>query len=216
MVNQNRFSWTFKYNDSLLNFPHQSFFPPTTTVSQSFPSILRSFPPASRDLLSFHTFTLFTCSFGNDSTYFLSVGRPCPFFRFGPPYGKAYGDEPQSSCFPRGSAARRYRHSRSQWCGDQGPYQSRLPMVLGKLTYLFQTSNGQCLFVDELSGDFRANLTPIQQAACNGSQGQLWDVITSGKHNNVPGFALIVNTLVSYFCTKIRNRCSIIRRLKPA
>ncbi|KAA8563943.1 hypothetical protein EYC84_011946 [Monilinia fructicola] len=57
------------------------------------------------------------------------------------------------------------------------------------------TSSGQCLFVDELSGDFRANLTPIQVAACDGSTGQLWDVLTSGKHNNVAGSMLVVNTL---------------------
>ncbi|TGO25592.1 hypothetical protein BPAE_0077g00400 [Botrytis paeoniae] len=57
------------------------------------------------------------------------------------------------------------------------------------------TSSGQCLFVDELSGDFRANLTPIQIAACGGSTGQLWDVLTSGKHNNVAGSMLVVNTL---------------------
>ncbi|QSZ29274.1 hypothetical protein DSL72_003786 [Monilinia vaccinii-corymbosi] len=56
-------------------------------------------------------------------------------------------------------------------------------------------SSGQCLFVDELSGDFRANLTPIQVAACDGSTGQLWDILTSGKHNNVAGSMLIVNTL---------------------
>ncbi|KAJ8068119.1 hypothetical protein OCU04_003691 [Sclerotinia nivalis] len=57
------------------------------------------------------------------------------------------------------------------------------------------TSSGQCLFVDELSGDFRANLTPIQVAACDGSTGQLWDVLTSGKHNDVAGSMLVVNTL---------------------
>ncbi|KAF7897688.1 uncharacterized protein EAF01_008654 [Botrytis porri] len=57
------------------------------------------------------------------------------------------------------------------------------------------TSSGQCLFVDELSGDFRANITPIQIAACDGSTGQLWDVLTSGKHNNVAGSMLVVNTL---------------------
>ncbi|RQM06594.1 hypothetical protein DH86_00001219 [Scytalidium sp. 3C] len=32
-------------------------------------------------------------------------------------------------------------------------------------------------------------------APCNGSTGQAWDVITAGKHNNVPGAILIVNTL---------------------
>ncbi|TGO62585.1 hypothetical protein BOTNAR_0111g00020 [Botryotinia narcissicola] len=57
------------------------------------------------------------------------------------------------------------------------------------------TSSGQCLLVDELSGDFRANLTPIQIAACDGSTGQLWDVLTSGKHNNLAGSMLVVNTL---------------------
>ncbi|KIW31843.1 uncharacterized protein PV07_03436 [Cladophialophora immunda] len=58
-----------------------------------------------------------------------------------------------------------------------------------------KTSDGQCLFVDELSGDFRANLTPIQVAACNGSTGQQWDIITAGKHDDQPGTMLIVSTL---------------------
>ena len=61
-----------------------------------------------------------------------------------------------------------------------------------------QSSDGQCLFVDELSGDFRANLTPIQVAACDGSAGQSWDVITAGKHDDQPGTMLIVSTLVSH------------------
>jgi hypothetical protein len=56
------------------------------------------------------------------------------------------------------------------------------------------------LFVDELSGDFRANLTPIQIAACDGSEGQLWDIITSGTHNDQVGKMLVVNTLVSAMC----------------
>lgn len=59
-----------------------------------------------------------------------------------------------------------------------------------------QTSDGQCLFVDPTSGDFRENLTPVQTAACNGSTSQQWDIITAGVHNNVPGAALIVSTLV--------------------
>jgi len=59
-----------------------------------------------------------------------------------------------------------------------------------------QTSDGKCLAIDELSGDFRANLTPIQVAACGG-KGQSWDVITSGLHNNIAGKMLVVNTLVS-------------------
>ncbi|KAH8749268.1 hypothetical protein BGZ57DRAFT_138624 [Hyaloscypha finlandica] len=57
------------------------------------------------------------------------------------------------------------------------------------------TSTGQCLFINELSGDFRANLNPIQVGACDGSQGQLWDVITKGKHNDQAGTMLLVNTL---------------------
>ncbi|OAP60872.1 hypothetical protein AYL99_05874 [Fonsecaea erecta] len=56
-----------------------------------------------------------------------------------------------------------------------------------------KTSDGQCLFVDELSGDFRANLTPIQVGACNGSIAQQWDIITAGKHDNQPGSMLIVS-----------------------
>ncbi|KAF5373745.1 hypothetical protein D9758_000706 [Tetrapyrgos nigripes] len=60
------------------------------------------------------------------------------------------------------------------------------------------TSDGQCLTVDPLSGDFRENLIPIQFAACNGSQSQQWDVITEGKHiTNQPGFALIVSSLTN-------------------
>ncbi|KAG9233460.1 hypothetical protein BJ875DRAFT_44420 [Amylocarpus encephaloides] len=58
-----------------------------------------------------------------------------------------------------------------------------------------KTSTGQCLFVNELSGDFRANLTPVQVAACDGSTGQQWDVITSGTHNDAAGTMLLVNTL---------------------
>lgn len=58
-----------------------------------------------------------------------------------------------------------------------------------------KTSTGQCLSVNELSGDFRANLTPIQIAACDGSAGQAWDVITAGKHDDQAGTMLVVNTL---------------------
>ena len=58
------------------------------------------------------------------------------------------------------------------------------------------TSSGQCLFVDELSGDFRANLTPVQVATCEGSPGQGWDVITSGEHDDQLGAMLVVSTLV--------------------
>lgn len=57
-----------------------------------------------------------------------------------------------------------------------------------------KTSDGKCLFVDKLSGDFRANLTPVQVATCGTTDGQGWDVITSGKHNDQNGQALIVST----------------------
>ncbi|EKD17756.1 uncharacterized protein L3040_008058 [Drepanopeziza brunnea f. sp. 'multigermtubi'] len=58
-----------------------------------------------------------------------------------------------------------------------------------------KTSDGKCLFVNELSGDFRANLNPIQVAPCDGSMGQRWDVISKGKHNDQVGTILLVNTL---------------------
>ncbi|KIM20762.1 hypothetical protein M408DRAFT_12904 [Serendipita vermifera MAFF 305830] len=61
-----------------------------------------------------------------------------------------------------------------------------------------KTSTGQCFSVDPLSGDFRANLTPVQLVSCDsGSANQKWDVITAGKHNNIPGFALVVSTLTN-------------------
>lgn len=59
-----------------------------------------------------------------------------------------------------------------------------------------KTSDGQCLFVVSGSGDFRENLTPVQVGKCDGSDGQKWDVITKGVHNNRPGTALIVSALV--------------------
>lgn len=62
---------------------------------------------------------------------------------------------------------------------------------------MIQTSSGLCFAVDPLSGDFRENLTPVQLLPCNGTQGQQWDVITAGVHNDVPGTALIVSSLVS-------------------
>jgi hypothetical protein len=52
--------------------------------------------------------------------------------------------------------------------------------------------------VDELSGDFRANLTPIQIKACDGSAGQKWDIITKGVHNDQPGEMLVVSSLVRH------------------
>ncbi|GAB0134138.1 hypothetical protein EsDP_00002521 [Epichloe bromicola] len=58
-----------------------------------------------------------------------------------------------------------------------------------------KTADGKCLFVDKLSGDFRANLTPVQIATCGTTDGQGWDVITSGKHNDQQGRIAIVSTL---------------------
>ncbi|KAI1465124.1 uncharacterized protein F4812DRAFT_466578 [Daldinia caldariorum] len=60
-----------------------------------------------------------------------------------------------------------------------------------------RTSDGRCLFVDELSGDFRANLTPIQVAECGATDGQEWDIITAGKHNNAENSMLVVSTLTN-------------------
>jgi len=42
-------------------------------------------------------------------------------------------------------------------------------------------------------------LTPVQIKPCesDGSTGQKWDVITAGKHNDQPGFALIVSGQVT-------------------
>lgn len=62
---------------------------------------------------------------------------------------------------------------------------------------MLQTSSGKCLFVDELSGDSSANLTPIQVAACGSTAGQGFDVITQGKHNDAEDSILIVSTLAS-------------------
>ncbi|PFH58706.1 hypothetical protein XA68_13322 [Ophiocordyceps unilateralis] len=57
------------------------------------------------------------------------------------------------------------------------------------------TADGRlCLSVDRLSGDSRANMTPVQLESCRKTRRrQRWDVITSGIHNNQPGQALIVS-----------------------
>lgn len=57
-----------------------------------------------------------------------------------------------------------------------------------------QTSDGKCLSVDKLSGDFRANLTPIKVEQCGSTDGQGWDIITAGKHISAPQSMLIVST----------------------
>ncbi|KAI1809553.1 hypothetical protein GGS20DRAFT_281297 [Poronia punctata] len=62
---------------------------------------------------------------------------------------------------------------------------------------LIKTADGQCLSVNKLSGDFRANLTPVQIAECGSTDGQNWDIITNGKHNNAPNAMLVVNTLTN-------------------
>jgi hypothetical protein len=73
------------------------------------------------------------------------------------------------------------------------------------ITSFSQTSDGQCLSVDLLSGDFRANLTPVQVTSCNSTAGQKWDIITSGKNNNQEGAMLVVSTLVSVLHSHVRD-----------
>ncbi|RYC59311.1 hypothetical protein CHU98_g6885 [Xylaria longipes] len=63
---------------------------------------------------------------------------------------------------------------------------------------LIKTADDRCLFVDELSGDFRANLTPIQVADCGSTDGQEWDIITNGKHNNAAKSMLITNACFNF------------------
>jgi hypothetical protein len=58
-----------------------------------------------------------------------------------------------------------------------------------------KTSDGRCLFSDPLAGDFRANLAPIFLGECGSTDGEGWDVITAGEHNDQPGNALFVSTL---------------------
>ncbi|KAK7752549.1 hypothetical protein SLS62_005517 [Diatrype stigma] len=62
-----------------------------------------------------------------------------------------------------------------------------------------KTFDGKCLFVDKLSGDFRANLTPIQVTDCDSdsTDGQGWDVIVNGTHNDIEDSMLVVSTLPS-------------------
>ncbi|KAJ7885094.1 hypothetical protein B0H14DRAFT_3432035 [Mycena olivaceomarginata] len=60
-----------------------------------------------------------------------------------------------------------------------------------------KSSDGQCLSVDATSGDFRENLTPITVQACDGSDGQKFDFITKGLHNDQDGKTLIVSSLTN-------------------
>ncbi|KAL2182030.1 uncharacterized protein P884DRAFT_274468 [Thermothelomyces heterothallicus CBS 202.75] len=58
-----------------------------------------------------------------------------------------------------------------------------------------KTSDGKCLFVDGLSGNFRANVTPVQVADCGSTGGQGWNIVTAGRHVKGDNVMLIVNTL---------------------
>ncbi|KUI56975.1 hypothetical protein VP1G_04327 [Cytospora mali] len=60
-----------------------------------------------------------------------------------------------------------------------------------------KTFDGKCLFVDKLSGDSRANLTPVKVADCGSTDGQRWDIIIDGKHINAAESMLIVSTLTN-------------------
>jgi hypothetical protein len=62
------------------------------------------------------------------------------------------------------------------------------------------TGDGRCLSVDLLGGDFRANLAPLQVADCGTTNGQGWDAIVRGKHNDQAGTTLLVSTLVRFVC----------------
>ncbi|KAF7363748.1 Sugar transporter [Mycena sanguinolenta] len=59
-----------------------------------------------------------------------------------------------------------------------------------------KTSDGQCLEVIPGTGDSRNNLVPVNIAPCDGSAEQQWDVITAGVHNDTPGTALFVSSLI--------------------
>jgi hypothetical protein len=64
--------------------------------------------------------------------------------------------------------------------------------------------NGQCLSVDPTAGDFRQNLIPVALVDCAGTDGEKWDVITAGKHNNAKGAVIIVSSLVSFLPRMMR------------
>ncbi|KAF7348481.1 hypothetical protein MVEN_01365500 [Mycena venus] len=58
-------------------------------------------------------------------------------------------------------------------------------------------STGSCLTVDETAGDFRENLIPVAVKDCDGSDGQKFDLITKGVHNDQAGKTLIVSSLTN-------------------
>ena len=61
-----------------------------------------------------------------------------------------------------------------------------------------KSADGQCLFIDPTAGDFRENLIPVALKACDGSAGQKFDIVTSGKHVQGAGNMLVVSTVVSF------------------
>jgi len=63
-------------------------------------------------------------------------------------------------------------------------------LMAGSLAMPFRRS-----YVRRLQGE----LNPVQIKPCDDSTGQKWDIITAGKHNNSPGFALIVSSLVRFY-----------------
>ncbi|KAJ7512574.1 hypothetical protein B0H11DRAFT_1699148 [Mycena galericulata] len=58
-------------------------------------------------------------------------------------------------------------------------------------------SNGDCLSVSATAGSSRENLIPVELLACDGSDGQKWDFITKGVHNDIAGETLIVSSLIN-------------------
>lgn len=58
-------------------------------------------------------------------------------------------------------------------------------------------------------------MTPVQVAACDDSDGQKWDIITSGEHNDQAGTMLVVSTLVNDLLPHFQNFSDhISRRLR--
>ncbi|KAJ7322850.1 hypothetical protein DFH08DRAFT_753079 [Mycena albidolilacea] len=60
-----------------------------------------------------------------------------------------------------------------------------------------KSSDGQCLSIDPTAGNFRENLIPVAVAACDGSDGQKFDFVTKGVHNDKAGQTLIISSLTN-------------------
>jgi hypothetical protein len=58
-----------------------------------------------------------------------------------------------------------------------------------------KTSSGQCLSIDPATGDFRQNLIPVKIQDCTGAEGEKFDIITKGVHNDQANTALVVSSL---------------------